>query len=382
MHNSIRAEQPLEYAKVDDIVGGRFRLVEAVCADAFGTVFRAVDDRDGGSVHVRAIDPSQCVALGASTELLALARGPSAVRHPHLAALLDVVVENDRWYLVSESVDGESLAVHVSRDGRLDDVTAACIISEAASALIAVHSAGAVHGRLDPTRVVLSPSGVKVCDFGLGMLLGDDTEEWRTTLRDVEDPCVAFLSPEQARGDGPPRLESDVWSLCAVFYFALTGASPYAVKTRAAWTRPDARGDVRAPNGIDRRLGDALRRGLSPEPDLRPELDELIDALRPGRTVRWSRVAIAAIGAALVFAGIEFPSPPPSTAARSLPVEVATSQSPSVVPSISAAEPRIEKMSVPVTVATTPSSAAPVRRNVTWKPPSRDPFYGVTSAGF
>ncbi len=299
-----------EQTNIEVVVGGRFRLVESICADAFGVIFRAVDQSDGGSVHVRAIDPSVCVALGASREALALARGPSAVRHPHLAALLDVIVDDDRWYLVSEACEGESLAEHIARDGRLDEDTAASIVTDIASALAAIHARGAVHGRLDPSRIILDPSGVKVCDLGLGMLLGDETEDWRTTIRDVEDPTIAFLSPEQARGDGAPTRWSDIWALTAILHFAVTGASPYSVKTRAAQASSATKARLFLPEAIDARITSLMRQGLAPEPALRPTLAELVDRLRPRRVVRWPRVAVALVGVALVLAGIEFPATP------------------------------------------------------------------------
>jgi len=358
---------------MQQIVGERFRLAHQIGSDVFGEIYAAVDERDGAAVRVRALDSSWGVAPGSSTAVLAIARGPAAIRHPRVAALLEVILEGDRWYLVSEDCPGETLAARVAREGPVDEATALGIASEVAEALSAIHAAGAVHGRLDPSRIIIGDS-VKVCDLGLGMLLGDDSEEWRTTIRDVDDPAVAFLSPEQARGDGPPTVESDVWALAAVLHFAITGSSPYSARTRAAQASAT---NVVDTTGLESRLAALLRASLAPEKGVRPSVSELSARLRarPAPS-QWPRTALAVLAALLIVAGVALTRRERPALASARAVETTAPES-----AVTDSAPSFEPMQVAPVAPTVTASATAKRPALRFKP-ARDPFYGVTSAGF
>lgn len=262
------------------VLGERFRLAEPFGRDVFGELWTAQDLRDGRAVWVRAIEPEIGIAPGSSSEVLALAR--SGLRHPNLAAVLDVVCEDGRWFLVNERAEGESLAKLITARGALSPTDAFKLAIDLGEGLRALHAAGAIHGRLDPTRVVMLGDTAKIFDVGLGMLLGDDSEEWRTTIPDLNDPTVAFLSPEQAAGDGAPTAESDVWALGAVVYFAMFAAVPYAARTRAELAVATARRLASLERARDRSLAALIAPCLSREPALRPWLGEFLEDARAG----------------------------------------------------------------------------------------------------
>jgi len=262
------------------VLSERFRLAEPLGRDVFGELWTAQDLLDGRAVRVRAIDPEIGIAPGSSSEVLALAR--SELRHPNLAAVLDVVCEDDRWFLVNERAEGESLATLITARGALSPTDAFKLAIDLGEGLRALHAEGAFHGRLDPTRVVMLGDTAKLTDVGLGMLLGDDSEEWRTTIPDLNDPTVAFLSPEQASGDGAPTAESDVWALGAVVYFAMFAAVPYAARTRAELAVATARRLASLERARDRSLAAVIAPCLSREPALRPSLGEFLEEARAG----------------------------------------------------------------------------------------------------
>jgi len=262
------------------VLGDRYRLIARAHQDVFGDVWTARDTQHDRLVSVRALAPEIGVAPGSSPAVLALSHGEGALRHPNVASVLDVICEDERWYLVSETATGETLANLITARGPFSPTSAFKLALEVAEGLRAIHERGAFHGRLDPTRVVILGDKAKLVDVGLGMLLGDDSEEWRTTIPDMNDPTVAFLSPEQASGDGPPTEESDVWALGAILYFATFGSVPYLARTRAELAVATARRLVSLDGARDRSLAALIAPCMAREPALRPAVTEFLEDAR------------------------------------------------------------------------------------------------------
>ncbi|MBI2391984.1 MAG: protein kinase [Deltaproteobacteria bacterium] len=259
-------------------IGDRLRLDQRVAQDAFGEIWAGFETARMRSVVVRALTEDTAIAPGSSTAVLAIARGQTPARHRNLAEVVDLVFEQARWYLVSEPAVGETLASNVERGGPWPRPAVIHLAIELAEALQVLHAAGVPHGRLDPSRIVIHDGEIKIVDLGLGLLLGDDSEDWRTTMPNIDDPSIAFLSPEQAEGDGPPTVESDVWALGATLYYALTGHAPFSVKSRAALARATAKDRVAVGDLIDSPLADLIGLCLAREPVLRPTICEVLDA--------------------------------------------------------------------------------------------------------
>jgi hypothetical protein len=148
--------------------------------------------------------------------------------------VLDVVgLDPDRCALVSEIVDGPTLATVRAARGDLPPGAAATLLGALASALAHLHDHGVVHGDVAPTNVVLTAAGVPV----LVDLAGDVSHERGTP---------GFVAPERRRG-APASTAADVWALAQV----------------VSWAAGAAHG------------ADVLAAALSPEPDLRPAARDL-----------------------------------------------------------------------------------------------------------
>jgi hypothetical protein len=198
-------------------------LVEAVVGrGGMGTVYRA-RDRHGGLVAIKVLDHAADDArhrFGREIDTLA------GLRHPAIVGYLDHGARAGIHYLVTEWLDGVSLAEHLVR-ARLDLDAAVALIRRIAEALALVHARGVVHRDLKPSNLFLvggDPAQVKLLDFGIAFVDGPATSATRTgTLLGTPE----YMAPEQARGERGVDARADVFALGCVLYEVLTGVSPF-----------------------------------------------------------------------------------------------------------------------------------------------------------
>ena len=153
------------------------------------------------------------------------ARLAARLNHPHVVAVFDLVTDEEGQWLVMEYVEGVTLAGLVQRDGALDTQQVSPLLEQAADALAAAHQAGIVHRDVKPSNMLVTPDGqVKLSDFGIARAEADAS----LTQTGLVTGSPAYLAPEVASGR-PATDASDVWSLGATLYHALSGHPPYEV---------------------------------------------------------------------------------------------------------------------------------------------------------
>jgi serine/threonine protein kinase/tetratricopeptide (TPR) repeat protein len=163
------------------------------------------------------------------------ARAAAALRHPNVAAIFQFGASPDasHCYYAMELIEGESLESRVRREGPVNPKLALEIATQVTRALIAAAAQGLIHRDLKPSNIMLSPRNaaegeleVKVIDFGLAKAIADAGGEMDLTHGGfVGTPN--FASPEQF-GSGPVDVRSDIYSLGATLWFALSGKMPFA----------------------------------------------------------------------------------------------------------------------------------------------------------
>jgi eukaryotic-like serine/threonine-protein kinase len=163
------------------------------------------------------------------------ARAAAALRHPNVAAVYHFGAAPDvsRCFYAMELVEGETLETRVRRHGPLNPKVVVEIATQIAQALTAAAAQGLIHRDLKPGNIMLKPGNagateleVKIIDFGLAKAVADVGGEMDITHGEfVGTPN--FASPEQFESRSVD-VRSDIYSLGATLWFALTGKTPFA----------------------------------------------------------------------------------------------------------------------------------------------------------
>lgn len=263
-------------------VGGRYRLDEHIGAGAMGAVWRATDELLNRTVAVKELLAAAEPPTAAGNEALEVSRQRilregrigARLQHAHVISMFDVVVHEDRPWLVMEYLPSRSLAQVLGEKGPLPQEQAGDIGRQVADGLAAAHLAGVTHRDVKPGNVLIADDGrVKLTDFGVSRAV-DDVQLTRTGMI---AGTPAFLSPEVARGL-TPTAASDVFALGATLYAAVEGTPPFGLDDNAyALLHKVATEQPRRPKQEGPVVG-LIMRLLSREPADRPTASQARDA--------------------------------------------------------------------------------------------------------
>ena len=261
------------------LILGRYRLAQRLGSGGFGTVFAARDERLRRDVAIKVIPRVATDDDRAGRE----ARVAARLNHPNVVALYELGFDDDSVYLVSELVDGRTLADLIAEDA-LSDRDIARIGAALCDGLAHAHERGVVHRDVKPQNVmvVAEPargSGfAKLTDFGVAHLAGDEP---LTRTGDVVG-TLAYMAPEQAEGLRV-TWEADIYSLALSLYEAWTGVNPVRRRGPAATARQLGKPITslgRMRRELPPELVTAIDQSLDPHPERRPGPEELAAVLR------------------------------------------------------------------------------------------------------
>jgi eukaryotic-like serine/threonine-protein kinase len=198
-----------------------YRVIERVGEGGMGVVYRAHDTGLGRDVALKFINHS--LRSGDGERLRREARALAALNHPNILTIYDIGEADGLPFLVLEWVGGGALGVRSYRPplSTEDFLRVAVAVAEA---LGAAHHQGIVHRDVKPANVLVGEDGrIRLADFGLAKFWNLSRDATRTA---EAVGTVAYMSPEQARGDEVGS-SSDIFSFGVLSYQLLTGLLPF-----------------------------------------------------------------------------------------------------------------------------------------------------------
>ena len=191
------------------VLAGRYELGVVLGEGGMARVYRGLDRRLRRQVAVKVLaspfDRDEAFIERFRRE----ARAAAGLSHPNVVAVFDSGSDDGTHFIVTELVEGETLADRIGREGALPSHEGVAIGAAVARALAAAHGRGVVHRDVKPGNVMLvGDGGVKVVDFGIARATSSDTIMQTGPLMGT----MAYLSPEQVSGErGDER--SDIYAL-------------------------------------------------------------------------------------------------------------------------------------------------------------------------
>ena len=195
-------------------------------------MWRAVDVRLDRTVAVKLLRPDLAESPRARERAEIEARAAARLVHPNIAVVHDAGhvrrgLRPRLPYLVMEFVDGETLCQRLDGQGSMPWQRAVRIAVQIADALAAAHLHRVVHRDIKPGNIILTPSRVKVVDFGLAAFIGVLPAGPAGVLLGTPE----YMAPEQIRGE-PVTAAADIYALGLVLLQMLTGALPWTAADR------------------------------------------------------------------------------------------------------------------------------------------------------
>jgi eukaryotic-like serine/threonine-protein kinase len=281
---------------------GRYEILGKLGRGGMGQVYSARDPELGRALALKLLAPEWIANPAAMERLIREARAASALNHPHIVTVYEVVRSGDSIAIAMELVEGNPLRSYCGKPQPVAQVIRWG--RQMAQALAAAHARNIVHRDIKPDNVMVRADGyVKLLDFGLAHQLAAEEQNLAGTLN--------YMAPEQARAE-PATSASDVFSLGVVLFELATGVHPFPAGSPIDTVRAIAHNAPKPPKSLNREVPPALNAlllaMLAKLPRDRPsaaEVDRKLAAMEQAgvephpRGFSW---LVAALAACIIFA--------------------------------------------------------------------------------
>jgi serine/threonine protein kinase/tetratricopeptide (TPR) repeat protein len=241
-----------------------------------GITYKALDVNLGRPVALKLLNSRLLEDESARQRFLREARAAARVRHPNVASVFHLGSRGRQFFYAMEFVEGESLAEHIRRDGRLGAELALKITGQIAGGLAAIHKEHLVHRDIKSSNVMLSPRETggyvaKIIDLGLAKAVEDFPKEAALSSANAFLGTPHFASPEQCSGE-KLDIRSDLYSLGVTLWEMIAGAVPFTGSATQVMSQ-----HLTAPlplaklKGVPKPLVELLKRLLQKDPQKRPQ---------------------------------------------------------------------------------------------------------------
>ncbi len=293
---------------------GRFVLRDKLGEGAMGKVYGASDPETGAEVAIKVLRPECEDDPTAMRRLEREARALAKLRHANVVRIHEVGRVDDRLFIATERLAGETLRDRLEREGRLSAAETRAIVTQICAALTEAHRLGIVHRDLKPANVFLTGDGVKVLDFGVAKTIGGGTLGASTATGAVLG-TPHYMSPEQATDSKRIDHRADLWAVGVIAFECMVGRRPFEAQGLAELAVAIVTGDPPVPShhadvpaGFDAWFARAVARDPAARFQSADELARAFEAALDGPTRtrspsrgRWyAAIGLATVGAMLL----------------------------------------------------------------------------------
>ena len=269
----------------------RYRLLRKLGVGGMGTVYEAEHVTIKKRCAIKILNPEYAHRGELVERFLQEARAASMIAHENVVEITDFgATPTGSVFFVMEMLVGEDLAETIKRDGPLPWSRSAAITLQICRALQAAHDKGIIHRDMKPEncfRIERSgnPDFIKVLDFGIAKVTGEDTGAARLTSTGMIFGTPTYMSPEQAQGMRVDH-RADIYAVGVILYELCTGKVPFyadnfmGILTKHMFEEPPAPSVVAPQADISPEIEAVILKAMQKDRDLRFQtLRELSDAI-------------------------------------------------------------------------------------------------------
>jgi eukaryotic-like serine/threonine-protein kinase len=254
---------------VGTVLEGKFRIEREIGRGGMAAVYDAEHIDIGKRVAVKILAAELITSRVVRERFIREARAAAAINSPYICNVYDSGMFEDRPFLVMELLEGESLYDMLTRLRQIDVETTVRICTQTARGLAKAHESNVVHRDLKPENIFVTKNEdsqlvAKIVDFGLAKFYEPTTPDAQTARLTREGALFgtpAYMSPEQAKGQGEVDHRADLWALGCIVYECLTGQTVWNVEQGVAMI-------------LAQIAGAPLPRPSKLRPDLPPSFDQ------------------------------------------------------------------------------------------------------------
>ena len=253
--NANRGPQPLDYQSFVGTEMAGYTIKRKLAEGGMGVVFEAEHSKIGRKGAIKVLKLEFCRSEEVVERFYQEARAVNSIRHENIVDVYDFGRDAEgRVFFVMELLAGESLSDRIRR-GALPWSEAFPILEQTLRALKAAHDKGFVHRDLKPDNIWLKKVGdgpveVKLLDFGIAKLVGEDSPTEKLTRTGSIMGTPHYMSPEQINGSKDIDLRTDIYAMGVIMYEMFAGRTPFlgetlqAIMTGHLFTEPPRLDDV------------------------------------------------------------------------------------------------------------------------------------------
>jgi len=242
--------------------GEGYEIEAEIGRGGMGVVYRCLDVKLRRHVAIKVLPPDLAFRDDVRTRFLREAETAAQLNHPNIVPIYSVDERDGMVWFVMGLVDGESLGAQLARNPRPGFQEVRRLLREVADALAYAHARGIIHRDIKPDNILIERTSGRpiVTDFGIARAIEHDS---RLTVTGTAVGTPAYMSPEQAMGEGVLDGRSDLYSLAVVGYQMLAGELPFKASNTPAM--------------LMKHLSDPLRPVRSVRPDVPATLAEAVE---------------------------------------------------------------------------------------------------------